>query len=130
MCAQFSTMSKVHMIYTNVPYETTFYEHITFLVNILYAHNNHINVLCKVYVKLHICFSLISLAEELLTCGKIRLIECSSKLRYLEKFTCKGTLRQVFYLSEAPPPPLTLPYTLYTCIQYTYSHREGGGEGN
>ncbi len=32
------------------------------------------------------------------------------------------------YLSEAqnplhPPPP----YTFYTCIQYTYSHREGGG---
>ncbi len=30
------------------------------------------------------------------------------------------------YLSEAlnpiPPPP----YTLYTCIQHTYSHREGG----
>jgi hypothetical protein len=21
------------------------------------------------------------------------------------------------------------PYTLYTCIQYTYSHRDGGGEG-
>ncbi len=35
------------------------------------------------------------------------------------------------YLFEAPlpsydhtPPP---PYTLYTCILYTYSHREGGG---
>ncbi len=31
------------------------------------------------------------------------------------------------YLSEArnpiPPPP---PYPLFTCIQYTYSHREGG----
>ncbi len=32
------------------------------------------------------------------------------------------------YLTEAqnpqlPPPP----YTLYTCIQYTYSHREGRG---
>jgi hypothetical protein len=33
------------------------------------------------------------------------------------------------YLSDAPFPPLTPyppPYTLYTCILYTYSHREGG----
>ncbi len=34
------------------------------------------------------------------------------------------------YLSEAqsltPPPP----YTLYTCIQYIYSLRKGGGELN
>ncbi len=34
------------------------------------------------------------------------------------------------YLSEAqnhitPPPP----YTLHTCIQYTYSHRKGGPGG-
>jgi hypothetical protein len=44
-------------------------------------------------------------------------------------------MRQVFYLSVAPSPPMTpnssLPpyYNLYryTCIQYT--HREGGGEG-
>jgi hypothetical protein len=27
----------------------------------------------------------------------------------------------MFYLSEAPSP-----YTLYTCIQYSYSHKEGG----
>jgi hypothetical protein len=39
-----------------------------------------------------------------------------------------------FYLSEAPSPLMTFIlhplYTLYTCIQYTYSHREGvtGGE--
>jgi hypothetical protein len=40
---------------------------------------------------------------------------------------------QVFYLSEAPSLPMT-PYSTppplhtvqYTCIQYTYSHREGG----
>jgi hypothetical protein len=38
---------------------------------------------------------------------KIRLIECNAKFRYIKKFTCKGTLRQVFYLSEAPSPPLT-----------------------
>jgi hypothetical protein len=52
---------------------------------------------------------------------------------YLKKSTGKGTLRQLFYLSEFPSPPMTPypPYTLYTCIQllqYTYSHREGGGE--
>ncbi len=43
----------------------------------------------------------------------------------------KLTLRQVFYLSEATSPPMThtpLSYTLYTCIQYTYSHMEGGGK--
>jgi hypothetical protein len=59
----------------------------------------------------------------------------------LKKLTCKGTLQQVFYLSEAPsppydpiltPPPLTLtpPYTLYTCIQYTeYNFFPQKGEG-
>jgi hypothetical protein len=34
------------------------------------------------------------------------------------------------YLSEAPSPPMTPysppPYTLYTCVQYTYSHWEMG----
>jgi hypothetical protein len=47
-----------------------------------------------------------------------------------KKLTCKGTLRQVFYLSEAPSPPMTNPPPpkyMYT-IQYTYSHREEGGE--
>ncbi len=59
----------------------------------------------------------------------IRLIENKAKFRS-KKFTWKGTLRQVFYLSEAFSPPMTPyspPYTRYTCIQYTYSHREGGG---
>jgi hypothetical protein len=40
------------------------------------------------------------------------------------------TLRQVFFLAETPPlqcPHTPPPYTLYTCIQYTYSHMEGGG---
>ncbi len=32
------------------------------------------------------------------------------------------------YLSEAQSPVPPPPYKLYTCIQYTYSHREGGGE--
>jgi hypothetical protein len=34
---------------------------------------------------------------------KIRLIESNAKWRYLTKFTCKRTLRQVLFLSEAPP---------------------------
>jgi hypothetical protein len=51
-----------------------------------------------------------------------------------KKMSYKGTLRQMFYLFEAPSsscdpilPPL---HTVYTCIQNTYSHREGvrGGE--
>ncbi len=33
---------------------------------------------------------------------KIRLIESNAKCRYLKILTCKGTLRQVFYLSEVP----------------------------
>jgi hypothetical protein len=51
-----------------------------------------------------------------------------------KKLTCKGNLRQVVYLSEAPspsmnpyPPPLC---TLCTCMLYTYSHWEGAGGGN
>jgi hypothetical protein len=64
---------------------------------------------------------------------KIRLIECNAKCRYLKKLICKGTLRQMFYLPEAPSPPMTpysaSPYTLYTCIQYFYSHREVGEGG-
>ncbi len=54
---------------------------------------------------------------------KIRLIESNTKYRYIKKLTCKGTLRQVFYLSEDPFPPMT-PYSpLSNCIrvriQYT-----------
>ena len=30
------------------------------------------------------------------------------------------------YLSEAQNPKPTPLHTVYTCIQYTYSHREGG----
>ncbi len=41
---------------------------------------------------------------------KIRLMESNAKCSYLKKFTCKGTLRQVFYLSEAQSSPIT-PYT-------------------
>jgi hypothetical protein len=67
-----------------------------------------------------------------LFCRKIRLTESNAKCRYLKILTCKGTLRQMFYLSEAPHPsykPILPPlYTLYMCIQYTNSHREGGGK--
>ncbi len=55
-----------------------------------------------------------------------------------KKFTCKGTLRQVFvwgplpsYDPNLPPPPHL--YTLYTCIQYTvliHTGKGGGGIAN
>ncbi len=55
---------------------------------------------------------------------KIRLIENNAKCRYLKTLTCKGTLRQVFYLSEALSPPLTPynppSYTLYITV-YVYT---------
>jgi hypothetical protein len=54
----------------------------------------------------------------------IRLIEGKTKCRHLNKLTLKGTLRHVFICLR--PKPQIPPYTLYTCIQYTYSHREGG----
>jgi hypothetical protein len=39
-------------------------------------------------------------------------------MSFSKKLTCKGTLRQVFYLSRLPTLlwPRTPPYTLYTCI--------------
>jgi hypothetical protein len=58
---------------------------------------------------------------------KIRLIEGNEKCRHIKKSTCKGAFAAGVYLSETQntiPPPL---YTLYTCKQYTYSHREGEG---
>jgi hypothetical protein len=42
-----------------------------------------------------------------------------------KKLTCKETLRQVFICLKSRTP-YPSPYTLYTCIQYSYSHREGG----
>jgi hypothetical protein len=53
-----------------------------------------------------------------------RLIEDNVKCRHLKKLTCKGAFAAGVYLSD-PLPPTT--YTLYMCIQYIYSHREGGG---
>jgi hypothetical protein len=61
--------------------------------------------------------------------GQINYIDTKAKCRHLQEITCKGTLRQVLIClrprTQYPPP-----YTLYTFIQYTYSHREGyrGGE--
>jgi hypothetical protein len=40
-----------------------------------------------------------------------------------KKLTSEGTLRQVFICLK--PRILCPPHTLYSCIQYTYSHREG-----
>jgi hypothetical protein len=59
---------------------------------------------------------------------KIRLIEGNAKCRHLKKLTCFAA---GVYLSDAqnpisPPPPLNS--VQYTCIQYTCSHRGGGGE--
>ncbi len=60
----------------------------------------------------------------------INYIDTKAKYRHLKKLTCKGTLRKVF-ISLRPRTPYPLSYTLYTCIQYIYSHREGGvGELN
>jgi hypothetical protein len=57
---------------------------------------------------------------------KIRLIEGNAECRHLKTLTCRGTLRQVFICLRPRtlcPPPIT------HCIQYTYSHREGGMGG-
>jgi hypothetical protein len=46
---------------------------------------------------------------------------------FSQKLTSKGTWRQVFIcLSPLPSYPMT-PY--YPHLQYTYSHRDGGGGG-
>ncbi len=61
-------------------------------------------------------------------CRKIRLIECKSKCRHLKKFTCKGTLRQVFiWLRPRTPIPST-PYSLYNVYRILI-HTGGGGGG-
>jgi hypothetical protein len=60
----------------------------------------------------------------------------NAKCRYLKRFTCKGTLRQVFYLSEALPSYDPIPPPLYTMyivhVTRVYSiliHTLGGGGG-
>jgi hypothetical protein len=47
---------------------------------------------------------------------KIRRIESNAKCRYLKKLTCKGTLQQVFYLSDVPSLPIIPYYTVYLCM--------------
>jgi hypothetical protein len=60
---------------------------------------------------------------------KIRLIESNARCLYLKELTCKGTLRQVFYLSEAPPPLHTV-YSIYCTVRYCILiHTGKGGRG-
>ncbi len=51
------------------------------------------------------------------------------KMSSSEIFTCKGTLRQVFICLRPRTPYPPSAYTMFTYIQYTYSHREGGEGG-
>ncbi len=46
------------------------------------------------------------------------------KMSSSKKIDLSGDFATSVYLSEAQNP---IPYILFTCIQYTYSHREGGG---
>ncbi len=83
----------------------------------------------------HICSLLLTstvyLAFLSVTRRKIRLIEIK-QCRYLTKVTCKGTLRQVFYLSEAPSPPMTpfSPSVTHCELVFinVYGTWRGGGE--
>ncbi len=63
----------------------------------------------------------------------IRLIENKAKCRSKQKFTWKGTLRQVFYLSEASSasmtpysPPLTHCIRVYSILIHTGTGKGGG----
>ncbi len=56
--------------------------------------------------------------------GLINYTDTKAKYRHIQKLTCKGTLRQVFICLRTRTP-YTTPRT--HCIQYTYSHSEGGG---
>jgi hypothetical protein len=51
---------------------------------------------------------------------KIRLIESKTKCRYLKRLACKGILRQMFFLPEAPSPPMTS-YSHSNKTRYTYT---------
>ncbi len=73
-------------------------------------------------------------AQEILRRRHIRPIESNAKCRYLKKLTCKGTLRPVFYLSQAPSPPMTpySPLPLHTVRIRVYNiliHTGKGGGG-
>ncbi len=59
---------------------------------------------------------------------RIRRKEFNAKCRHLKKLTCIETLRQMYIcLSVWGSKPHNPPYTLYTCTQYTYSGKGGGG---
>jgi hypothetical protein len=93
----------------------------------------HLTLSCCLRLLMSPCSSCCLLSPR----GKIRLIESSTKCRYLKKLTCKGNLRQAFYLSEAPSPPMApyspSPYTMYSIRVYSYSiliyTGKGGGRG-
>ncbi len=63
------------------------------------------------------------LSSDAVSRRKIRLLEGNAEFRHLKKLTCKGILRQVFIRLRPKtlyhPPPF--PYTLYQCLQHTYS---------
>jgi hypothetical protein len=65
---------------------------------------------------------------------KTRLIEINAKCRHPKKLTCKGILRQVFYLIEVPSPPMTpiLPpplHFVYVYTVYLFTQGRGGERG-
>ncbi len=47
---------------------------------------------------------------------QIRLIECNATMSLSKKLTCEGTLCKVFYLPEAPSPPMTPSSPLTPCV--------------
>jgi hypothetical protein len=64
------------------------------------------------------------------SCRKIRLIEGNAKCRHLKSLLLKGLFGRCLSVWGPEPHTPPNPYTLYTCIQYTYSaysHTEGGG---
>jgi hypothetical protein len=61
--------------------------------------------------------------------GLINYIDTIAKCRHIKKFTCKGTLRQVVYPSEAPSPHNSTPPPPSLCKYTLLCHREGGTKG-
>jgi len=68
--------------------------------------------------------------------GLINYVDIEAKWRHLKKFTCKGTLRQVFTVSvrgplpsyeSITPPPL---YTVFVYIKNLLIQRGKGGGGS
>ncbi len=59
--------------------------------------------------------------------SKLRLKEGNAKCLYETKIDLQRDFAAGVYLPEVQNPIPPPPYTLYTCIQYTYSHWEGRG---